>query len=74
MPSEQRGMSPKKGKDLRRPLERLKTWNEFVRQCRTVCDNDSTILLTLSKKGILTTRGYNKIGPQPTPPGFPSLC
>ncbi|GFW17853.1 hypothetical protein TNCV_1134531 [Trichonephila clavipes] len=30
----QRGMSPKKRKDLRRPLEYLKMWNEFTCQFR----------------------------------------
>ncbi|GFT63960.1 hypothetical protein TNCV_2314311 [Trichonephila clavipes] len=50
MPSEQRGMSSKKGKDLRRPLEHLKKWNEFVCQFRLVCDNDIAILLTRSPK------------------------
>ncbi|GFV99682.1 uncharacterized protein TNCV_5080441 [Trichonephila clavipes] len=36
MPSEQREISPKKGKDLRRPLEHRKMWNEFVCQFRPV--------------------------------------
>ncbi|GFV87854.1 hypothetical protein TNCV_781361 [Trichonephila clavipes] len=31
MPFEQQGMSTKKGKELRRPLEHLKMWNEFPR-------------------------------------------
>ncbi|GFV68645.1 hypothetical protein TNCV_4883451 [Trichonephila clavipes] len=39
-------MSPKKGKDLLRPLEHLEMWNEFVGQFRPVCDNDPTILFT----------------------------
>ncbi|GFT42466.1 hypothetical protein TNCV_1787381 [Trichonephila clavipes] len=30
MPSEQRVMSPKKGKDVRRPPEHQKMWNVFV--------------------------------------------
>ncbi|GFX87442.1 hypothetical protein TNCV_5042071 [Trichonephila clavipes] len=36
MPYEQRGMSPKKENDLRRPLEHLNMWNEFVCQFRPV--------------------------------------
>ncbi|GFW81733.1 hypothetical protein TNCV_2884071 [Trichonephila clavipes] len=72
MPSQQRGMFLMKVKDLRRPLEYLKMWNEFVCQFRLVCDNDPTIILArFSKKRILVTYGYNKMGPQPTLPGFP---
>ncbi|GFX50747.1 hypothetical protein TNCV_2723321 [Trichonephila clavipes] len=62
MPSEQRGMSPKKRKDIRRPLEHLQMWNEFVCQFRPVCDNDPTVLTCFSKKGILTACGYNNRG------------
>ncbi|GFV41202.1 hypothetical protein TNCV_2979561 [Trichonephila clavipes] len=48
MPSESRGISPKKGMDLRRPSEHMKMWNEFVCQFKPVCDNDPTVLLTHS--------------------------
>ncbi|GFT78123.1 hypothetical protein TNCV_837361 [Trichonephila clavipes] len=50
MASEQQGMSPKKGKDLRKSLEHLKIWNEFICQFRLVCDYDPTILTCSPRK------------------------
>ncbi|GFW49889.1 hypothetical protein TNCV_1885521 [Trichonephila clavipes] len=52
MLSKLRGMSPKKGKDLRRPLEHLKMWKEYVSQFRPVCDNDYTILTRSPRKSL----------------------
>ncbi|GFV66165.1 hypothetical protein TNCV_2900911 [Trichonephila clavipes] len=49
-PLEQRGMSPKKEKDIRRQLKYIKMGNEFVCQFKPVYDNDSTILLTRSRR------------------------
>ncbi|GFW48056.1 hypothetical protein TNCV_2402431 [Trichonephila clavipes] len=42
---QQQGISPKKGKDIRRPLELLKKWNEFMCRFRPISDNDPIILI-----------------------------
>ncbi|GFV73705.1 hypothetical protein TNCV_4949421 [Trichonephila clavipes] len=41
----------KERKDLRRPLEHLKMWNEFVCQFISIYDNDLTILTRSPRKG-----------------------
>ncbi|GFX82498.1 hypothetical protein TNCV_2166461 [Trichonephila clavipes] len=71
MPSEQRGMPPKKGKDLRKPLEHLKMWNELVCQFRPVCDNHPTALLTHSpRKGSRQRVVTRRWGQRPHLQGF----
>ncbi|GFT64206.1 hypothetical protein TNCV_2200871 [Trichonephila clavipes] len=49
---DERGMSPKKGDELREFLKHLKMWNDFLCQYRPICDNDPTICIHYPKKNL----------------------